>query len=247
VPVRRAANVKWAGADLAELLAGSGVRSTATHIWSYGLDHGKFRGIEQEHYLKDMPLSRLDAGNVLIAYELNDAPLAPEHGFPARLVIPGYYGTNSVKWLCRLELHNCRPDSIVTTKFYTDPDFDADPSGAIRKPVWALAPESIIVSLEPESTVLLGQIEIWGWAWSNCEVRAVEVSTDGGESWVEASLEARNGFSWQGYHYRWSPPEPGIYELCCRATDISGKSQPAGGSRNAVHCISISVADYALP
>jgi sulfane dehydrogenase subunit SoxC len=243
IPARRAANVLWGGVDLAELFAGLGIQSAATHVWSYGLDHGKFRGLEQEHYLKDMPLSRVSQGDVLIAYELNDAPLAPANGFPARLVIPGFYGTNSVKWLCRLELADRRPDSIVTTKFYTDPDFEADPSGAIIKPVWALAPESIIVSLAPESTCPFGPIEISGWAWSSCDVRSVEVSTDGGESWAEASLEARQGHAWQHFCYLWSPTQPGIHEVCSRATDANGRCQPAGGARNAIHSVNITFAD----
>jgi DMSO/TMAO reductase YedYZ molybdopterin-dependent catalytic subunit len=243
VPARRAANVKWGGVDLGELFTRLGIQDGATHAWSYGLDHGRFRGFEQEHYVKDMPISRVQQGDVLIAYELNDAPLAPTNGFPARLVIPGFYGTNSVKWLCRLELADRRPDSIVTTKFYCDPDFEADPSGAVFKPVWALAPESIIVSLKPESTFNLGQIEISGWAWSSCDVRLVEVSVDGGDNWTEASLEQRRGRAWQHFSLLWSPPQPGIYEVCSRATDTNGHYQPAGGARNAIHAVSISVVD----
>jgi sulfane dehydrogenase subunit SoxC len=124
VPMRRAGNVRWAGVDVAELLATCGIEPAATHVWSYGLDYGKFRGTEQQHYLKDFPISRLGSGPILIAYELNSAPLTQENGFPARLVIPGYYGTNCVKWLCRLELANCRANSIMTTKFYNEPDWD---------------------------------------------------------------------------------------------------------------------------
>jgi sulfane dehydrogenase subunit SoxC len=243
VPMRRAGNVKWGGVDLAALLAELGVKSAATHVWSYGLDYGNFHGTEQQHYLKDFPLSRLDQRDVLIAYELNGEPLSQENGFPARLVIPGYYGTNCVKWLCRLELADRRADSIMTTKFYNDPDFDADPSGAVVKPVWAVAPESLIVSVEPESTVKRGTVEIWGWAWSSCEVRSVDVSTDGGESWQKATLEPRSGYAWQRFSYRWSPPRCGPYDLQCRATDVSSRSQPNDGARNAVHSVTVCVED----
>jgi sulfane dehydrogenase subunit SoxC len=97
VPTRRIANVRWGGVDLAELLAEADVSPEATHLWAYGLDHGKFVGEAQDCYLKDSPLARLAEGDVMIAYELNGDPLPVEHGFPARLVVPGYFGTNSVK------------------------------------------------------------------------------------------------------------------------------------------------------
>ena len=72
-------------------------------MWSSGADHGVFEGDSCEAFVKDLPLERAGA-DVLIAYEMNGAPLRPEHGYPARLVVPGYYGTNSVKWLTRLSL-----------------------------------------------------------------------------------------------------------------------------------------------
>jgi DMSO/TMAO reductase YedYZ molybdopterin-dependent catalytic subunit len=243
VAMRRVANVKWRGVDLAEMLGSLGIRHDATHIWAYGLDYGRFRGVEQQHYVKDFPLSRLREGGVLIAYELNDEPLTQQNGFPARLVIPGYYGTNNVKWLCRLEVADRRPTSIMTTKFYNDPDFDADPSGAVTRPVWAVAPESIIVSPPAKGTVPRSPIEIWGWAWSSSEILLVEVSTDGGKSWMRASLEPRRELSWQRFSHIWSPPRAGSYELHCRATDIKGEIQPAHGARNSVYAMNVSVQD----
>ena len=81
----------------------------ARFIWSYGLDHGTYDGHAVDNYAKDLPLARLD-DSVLIATELNGAPLPPEHGFPARLLVPGYYGTNSVKWLDRIVLAERRAD-----------------------------------------------------------------------------------------------------------------------------------------
>ena len=65
---------------------------------------GDFAGTSCDWFVKDLPVARLAAGDLLLAYELNGAPLPAEHGFPVRLVVPGYYGTNSVKWLWRLHL-----------------------------------------------------------------------------------------------------------------------------------------------
>jgi sulfane dehydrogenase subunit SoxC len=88
------------------------------------------------------------AGDVLVAYELNGAPLTAQYGFPARLLVPGWYGTNSVKWLRRLQLPDRRADSPSTTVLHNDgPD----------APVWATAPESVIVSPAPEAAVRAGQ------------------------------------------------------------------------------------------
>jgi sulfane dehydrogenase subunit SoxC len=240
-PLRRVANVKWAGADLAELLDCAGVRPQATHLWSYGLDHGAFFGIPLDHYVKDMPLSRLKQGSVLVAYEMNDAPLAPKNGFPVRLVIPGFYGTNCVKWLCRLELRERRASNFMTTRLYNDADFDTDPTGETTRPLWAVAPESIIVAPASKSKILSGPTEIWGWAWSNCAVHSVQVSTDGGVRWLQAALEPPDGFSWQRFSHAWRPPRAGTYDLRCRATDVNGRIQPTEAARNAIHAVAIAV------
>ena len=241
VAMRRAANVKWGGVDLAGLLGELGIGDGATHIWAYGLDYGAYAGVELEHFLKDMPMSRLREGDVLIAYELNDKPLTPNYGFPARLVIPGYYGTNCVKWLCCLEVADKRADSLMTNELYNDPDYGADPSGKVTKPVWAVAPESIFVSPAPKSTMARGETEIWGWAWSNCPVQSAEVSVDGGETWADADLDPPKGRSWQRFSHVWVPPRAGKYDLRCRVTDIKGEGQPDDGARNAVYSVTVTI------
>jgi sulfane dehydrogenase subunit SoxC len=238
--LRRVANVRWGGADLLALLAEAGIRNEATHLWSYGLDHGRFLGFQpQPHYVKDMPLSRLREGHVLVAYELNGAPLTPKNGFPARLVIPGFYGTNCVKWLCRLELRERRACEFMTTRLYNDPDFEADPSGETARPLWAAAPESIIVAPQADTVLAHGPVEIWGWAWSSCPVRSVQVSMDGGQCWLEAKLEAPDGLSWQRFSYRGQLLRDNVFDLCCRATDVNGRTQPMDGARNAVHVVRV--------
>jgi sulfane dehydrogenase subunit SoxC len=120
VPTRRIANVRWGGVDLAPLLDEVETEPRARFLWSYGLDGGDFAGISCEWYVKDLPLARLAADDVLLAYELNGAPLPAEHGSPVRLVVPGYYGTNSVKWLWRLHLAAHRAKGSFTTDFYND-------------------------------------------------------------------------------------------------------------------------------
>ena len=108
---------------LADILADCEPARDARFIWSYGADHGEFSGVAVDAYLKDLPLARAQS-DVLIAYEMNGAPLAAEHGFPARLVVPGFYGTNSVKWLRRMTLSEARAQGPFTTRWYNDPVLD---------------------------------------------------------------------------------------------------------------------------
>ena len=242
IPTRQVANVEWGGVELSTLLDRLGVHPAATHVWAYGLDYGSFIDVEQVHYLKDIPRSRVDEGDVLIAYELNGEPLSAKNGAPARLIVPGYYGTNCVKWLCRLEFQDRRADSLFTNLLYNDRDLDRDPSGHTTKPVWMVEPESLIVSPTADATLTDSPCEIWGWAWSNCAVQSVEVSTDGGHVWREAVLEPYRQYVWQKFRFEWSPSGHGPFELCARATDIAGKSQPMDGARNAVHSVTVTVA-----
>lgn len=161
LPMRRVGHGVWHGVDLAELLRRCGVSAGARFLWAYGLDHGEYDGVNAGWYVKDMPLTRLDQGGVLLAYAVNGEPLTAEHGFPLRLVIPGYYGTNAVKWLWRLELAAERAPSPFTTVLYNDPDPVA--AGATR-PVWEAPPESLIVAPVP-GPLTVAPVAIWGWAW----------------------------------------------------------------------------------
>jgi sulfane dehydrogenase subunit SoxC len=235
VPTRLVANVVWGGASLREVLADAGVEPAAAYVWAYGLDHGSFDGAHQEHYVKDLPLSRLAVDDVLLAYELDGKPLDSPHGFPARLIVPGYFGTNAVKWLCRLELAARRAASLFTTRFYNDPTAD----GIATTPVWGLAPESIIVSPVAGDRCASGPVEIRGWAWSAGTVTQVEITTDGGAHWLPAQVEPREQTAWQGFRFVWSDPAVGTYRLGCRAIDEHGGAQPLDGARNAVHFIEI--------
>ena len=237
VPTRRVANVRWAGVDLAELFGELGISADASHLWAFGLDHGEFAGEAQDSYLKDIPLGRLEEGDVLIAYELNGAPLPQKHGFPARLVVPGYFGTNSVKWLSRLELADHRADSVFTTRFYND----AIPGSDATRPVWEIFPESVIVAPGPDMRVAASESEIWGWAWSASGVGQVDVSTDGGASWRRAELGPRRQRSWQRFSYRWTPSAAGQHTLMSRATNADGNTQPMDGARNAVYAVDVTV------
>jgi sulfane dehydrogenase subunit SoxC len=235
--VRRVANVVWSGVDLAELLRGCGIRAAARFLWAYGLDRGEYDGESAEWYVKDVPLTRLGEGGMLLAYEVNGEALAPEHGFPLRLVVPGYYGTNTVKWLWRIELADARADGPFTTVLYNDPD----PSSGGTRPVWGAPPEALIVAPAPGPLAAV-PIEIWGWAWAAAGIGQVEVSVDGGATWSPARLERRRQWSWQRFAFDWRPGGTGSFTLAARATDANGAVQPVSKARNAIHSVTVAVA-----
>lgn len=241
-PSRRVCNVRWGGVRLADIIAACKPKKNARFLWSFGADRGEFGGVAIENYLKDLPIERV-VSDVLIAHEMNGAPLKPEHGYPARLVVPGFYGTNSVKWLTRLTLSDRRAESPFTTVWYNDPVIDERrlPTGR-TSPVWSIAPQSVIASPAPGATVPC-DVRVSGWAWCDGGVEAVEVSTDAGATWSRAELEPVRGWEWRRFEFscagRLQPGTTAI--LAARAIGRNGACQPDAGSRNAVHRVEVAV------
>jgi len=235
-PKRRIANVTWAGVRLSHILDGLEIAPAARFVWSEGLEWGEFAGVSGEAFVKDLPLAKAMAPEVLLATHLNGAPLTPDRGGPVRLVAPGWYGTNSVKWLGRMTLAATRAPGPFTTRFYNDPGAD----GPI--PVWGVAPESVIVGPDPAYPPKAGEdVTLWGWAWAEAGVASVEVSVDGGARWRPAEVEPPKGLEWRRFAASWTPT-PGRHALLCRCVDQAGRGQPMDGARNAVHAIEIEVA-----
>jgi DMSO/TMAO reductase YedYZ molybdopterin-dependent catalytic subunit len=241
-PTRRVCNVVWGGTRLLDLLADCGPRASAHYIWSRGADYGAFSDVEVDAYIKDLPLMRAGE-DVLIAYEMNGSPLPAEHGYPARLVVPGFYGTNSVKWLTAMTLSEGRATGPFTTRWYNDPVRDgAGRATAAMTPVWSIAPESLIVAPAPDARLAaMAEHEIWGWAWADGGVAAVEVRIGDDAPWLPATLESPNGRQWQCFSFAWLPQGPGDIALSSRAITPAGMSQPMAGHRNAVHTVSVKV------
>jgi DMSO/TMAO reductase YedYZ molybdopterin-dependent catalytic subunit len=241
-PTRRVCNVRWGGVRLVDLLADCRPSAAAQYIWIYGADFGDFSGDVVDAYVKDLPITRVGA-DVLISYEMNGSALPAEHGFPARLVVPGFYGTNSVKWLARMTLVDSRAPGPFTTRWYNDPVLD----GAGREtgettPVWSIAPESLIVSPTPHETIeLSAEREIWGWAWADGGVRSVHVRADDTATWRPAELEPPRGREWQRFSMLWTPRQRGAVVLASRAASMGGLLQPISGRRNGIHEVPVNV------
>jgi DMSO/TMAO reductase YedYZ molybdopterin-dependent catalytic subunit len=229
VPTRRVVNVTWSGVRLTDVLDAAGVKPEARFVWSTGPDHGTYAGVACDAYTKDLPLPRV-SHDVLLADRVNGEALPPEHGFPLRLVVPGFYGTNSVKWLTRIALAAHRAPGPFTTRWYNDAD------GA---PVWALAPEAIITSPGPGAEIASHEaFAVEGWAWSDGGVRTVHVVVDGAPP-VAADLEPMRGRAWQRFRALCGPATPGEHVVKVIAEAHSGQVQPETGARNAIHRVAV--------
>lgn len=241
VPVRRVGNVVWSGVALKTVLQLAGVGEGAAYVWARGADGGAYppTGQQSDSYLKDLPLAKALSDEVLLATAVNGNPLDRRHGAPVRLVVPGYYGTNSVKWLTEIRVEATRAPGYFTQVLYNDTVIEN--GAASTRPVWEVAPHSVIVAPAGGAHIPAGARRIWGWAWSAAAVAAVEVSVDGGATWSQAALQRRQEFSWQRFDFEWTPAGAGCRTLCCRATDAHGNVQPASGARNEVLRIEVFV------
>lgn len=217
---------EWTGTPLAPLLAGAGVSPEAVEVVFTGADRGIQGEVEQD-YQRSLTIADAMRPEVLLAYEMNGAPLQPQHGFPLRLLVPGWYGMASVKWLTGIE-------AVVDpfTGYQQSPAYhyqrDADDPGeqVTRILVHALmVPPGIPDFLTRRRVVDAGRVALRGRAWSGlAPVERVEVAVDG--AWADARLDPPAGpYAWRGWSYDWEA-DAGEHELTCRATDAGGSTQP---------------------
>ena len=219
---------RWTGTPLAALLAEAGVDASTHSISFTGLDRG-FQGGVEHAYARGLTLDEAREPDVLLAYEMNAAPLLPQHGYPLRLVVPGWYGMTHVKWLHSIAAIPEPFDGWQQTEAYT---IDGEPVTRML-PRSLLVPPGIPDFLTRERTVDEGRTTIKGRAWSGFgEITRVAFSADGGTTWRDTTLEPPvDRHAWRGWHVDWDA-EPGRHELSCRATDAGGNTQPLEGTWN---------------
>ena len=220
---------EWTGVPLAALLQQAGVADDAVDVVFTGADHGIERGIEQD-YQRGLPLGEALRDDVLVAYEMNGQPLPVQHGFPARLVVPGWYGMAHVKWLCSVTVSTSPYQgyqNAVAYRLKDGPDDAGEPVTRIR-PRALMVPPGHPDFMSRTRFVPAGAHELVGRAWSGlAPVERVEVSVDGAATWSEARLEPALGrWAWCRWTFGWTVTEPGPYELVARATDADGNVQP---------------------
>jgi DMSO/TMAO reductase YedYZ molybdopterin-dependent catalytic subunit len=217
---------QWTGTPLRELLEEAGAAPGAREVVFRGADRGTQDDVAQT-YARSLTLADASRPEVLLAYEMNGRPLEPQHGFPLRLLVPGWYGMTSVKWLTDIELVEGPFDGFqqaVAYRYQRDADDPGEPVSRIRVRALMIPPGTPDFFSRRRS-VEAGPQRLRGRAWSGrAPIARVEVAVDG--AWSDATLHSPVGeFAWTEWSADWDAT-PGDHELACRATDAGGDTQP---------------------
>ena len=211
-------HAEWSGVSLASLLEKAQPRPEARFVRMTGADG----------YVRTISLAKASEPNTLIAFRMNGEKLPPAHGLPARAIVSGWYGMDSVKWLQRIDLlehedtqtpaafsYRRQVKSLLAGARETDPVTAMNVKSAFSRPV--------------DGAFLTGRrFVVRGVAWAGEQrIRKVELSTDGGKKWHDAKASQSQPYAWSHWEYAWTIPAAGEYELIVRATDASGRTQPS--------------------
>lgn len=226
-------NARWAGVGLAALLREAGVHRSAVHVVFDGLDEGPLASVPD--FMKTLKIDHALQPEVMVAYSMNNEPLPPLNGFPARLVVPGWYATYWVKALHRITVLPSAFDGYWMVKAYQVPssaNFCETPDHLSERliPISRMSVRSFVTSHDPGAEAQVGRaVEVDGIAFDGGSgIREVEVSTDGGSTWSKTALDEDLGrFSFRRWRYRWIPAAKGEHRLMARATNREGQVQPA--------------------
>ena len=222
-------NAEWAGVSLKDVLELAGVKDSAVEVMFEGADHGPDEVVgdpSEVTYERSLPMVKALHPDTLLAYEMNGEPLPTMHGYPLRLLVSGWYGMNSVKWLVGLHVLDHEFEGFYMTERYMTQN---EPGSPIPYTYYTrMKVKSIITNPAPGEIVPVGGYTLAGAAWSGeQDVVKVEISADGGETWASVdTLHPRTGYAWYRWEHWWQPPAAGCYTLMCRATNNLGDTQP---------------------
>lgn len=220
-------HAEWSGVPLHVVLDRAGLAADAKELVFYGADSGVEHGEgEPKPFARSLPLDKARHADTLLVTHMNGEVLEPSHGYPLRLLAPGWYGVASVKWLTRIEAVKTPFDGYYQTAKYT---IKHRTGGGVRTDVVGPMPvKSEIIRPVGGSVLGIGANRMFGMAWAGEHaVAAVEVSVDGGVSWQRAELQGpRAAYSWTAWEYLWETAAPGEYTLLARAISQDGHVQP---------------------
>lgn len=235
-------HAEWTGVPLHLVLKESGLQADALEIVFEGCDWGT----EADHptpmpFARSLPIAKALDRDTLLAIRMNGELLDANHGFPVRLLVPGWYGVASVKWLRRIEAVKQPFQGYFQTKKYTVQQ--RGERGVETVSVGPMAVKSEFIRPHFGEMLGIGTNRLFGVAWAGpAAVARVDVSTDGGVTWNQADLIGpQSAYSWTMWESLWEVAEPGDYELLARAVSTAGKVQPADHDLlNGGYCIHFS-------
>ena len=247
----------YTGVRMKDVLQSAGLKSSAVYTGYYGGDPHLSGDPNKIPISRGTPISKAMDEHTLIVWEMNGQPLPALHGFPLRVVTPGWPGSTSIKWLKRIYVRDREHDGPKMTGYaYRVPRYPVSPGTHVPKEdmkiIESLPVKSLITF--PKSRLnwnLKKSLLVRGHAWAgDRSVKAMHVSIDFGANWLAASLAPPvNRFAWQNWNTAIDFPGKGYYEIWARATDSAGEMQPMvvpgwnpkGYLNNAMHRIAVNV------
>lgn len=250
-------NAVWSGVPLKDVLAAAGVKNQARHVHFAGDDEVEKHG-DRFGFGGSIPLAKAQGAEVLLAYEMNGKPLRPEHGYPLRAVVPGYIGARSVKWLSSIVVHDEPSSNYFQAQSYKLFPPEARPETAD----WAtglmlgeMSVNAVICKPADGARLPAGQHSFRGYAVAggNRHIERVDLSTDGGATWVTAEILKHDLEPWAWVFWEARATLPlGETRVVVRAFDSAANTQPEdprslwnfkGYMNNAWHGITVRVGD----
>ena len=222
-------NARWAGTPLAPILQAAGIKKNGIEVVFFGSDEGEeeVREIKlKQNFSRSMSVEDALAPANLLCYEMNGKPLPPLHGFPLRLIAPGWYGVANVKWLKRIEVIDKRWAGRFMAKDYVTLREEPRENGEV---VWTqkVVGPALLKSVTAKVTMKDGKHRIYGAAWGR-PIQRVEVRIDDGP-WRPATIDRgqEHEFAWKFWHLAWEDAAAGEHTITSRAIDRAGHVQPA--------------------
>lgn len=239
---------EWTGTPLSGVLDTAGIEPGTVELVFTGADHGVQGEVEQD-YMRALPIAEARRPEVLLAYEMNGRPLEPQHGYPLRLLVPGWYGMTSVKWLTRIDAVTEPFTGYQQAVAYRFQHRDNDPGEPVdRMRVRALMVPPGVPDFPDRNRLLdAGPVTLRGRAWcGTAPIERVDVGIDG--EWEPAVLgPAQGAWAWRPWSYEWNATV-GVHELACRATDSDAQTQPIevawnsqGMANNLIQTVTVTV------
>ncbi|MCG6904410.1 MAG: sulfite oxidase [Rhodobacter sp.] len=240
---------EWTGTPLAPLIETAGPLADTVEISFTGADRG-FDAGHLHAFGRSLTLQQLADLDVLLVYAMNGQPLLPQHGAPLRIIVPGWYGMASVKWLTDIEALAAPYQGYQQVKTYQFRDTRED----VGRPITEIRVKSLMVPpgvpdwLTRARYVQAGRVDLVGRAWSGGGVPVARVEVGVGDDWFDAELEPSPGrYAWAKWRFAWDAA-PGEHRLRCRATDANGAVQPldapwdvSGFANNAAQVVDVLV------